>query len=157
MSPLRRRAGTGLAPLEPAPKVADLPRPLLSHGARYLGTLDGEEPVRERGLGRAGAARIQLSAEGVDVVRLGAAFRIPVGALASARDAETFPAPRVGPQGALVVRWHHDGRVLDSGFCLRRPTAPRGTPEPADGGRAQMKRTHRDWSRAVATITKEHR
>ncbi|GGF35853.1 hypothetical protein GCM10011519_06720 [Marmoricola endophyticus] len=156
MRGLRGRRAPALAPLEPAPKVADLPHPLLQGAGRYLGTVAGDRRLRDHGLGRAGSARIQLSEDGVDVVRLGAAFRIPAAGLTSARDAESFPAGGVGPQGALVLRWRHDGQVLDTGFCLQRPAARRGSPATADEGRADMQRTHREWSRAVAKIRKEH-
>ncbi len=134
------RGGPALPPLTPAPKVADLPEPLVRNGCRYLGTLAGGQRVRSKGLGSAGSARIQVSPEGVDVVRLAGSFRIPVTSLRSAREAAEFDGS-VGPPGALVIRWEHGEQVLDSGFRLQ-----------VDVGSAAA--IHRSWTRSVHKIAR---
>jgi hypothetical protein len=137
------RGGPTLPPLAPAPKVAELPTPIERHGCRYLGTVAGDQRVRARSLGSAGSARIQVSAEGVDVVRLAGSFRIPVTALRSARDAAEFDGKSAGPQGALVIRWEHGERVLDSGFRLQLA---------AEGSAAEV---HRRWARSVNKVVRD--
>lgn len=145
------RRGPALAPLAPAPKVADLPEPLLRHGGRYLGTLSGEERVRTRGLGSVSAARIQLSEEGVDVIRLAGSFRIPADELRSARGTMEFASAPTGAQGALVIRWQHGETVLDTGFRLEGDAV-----RERSGARRVTGGTHREWSRAVARIGRSH-
>ena len=119
----RLRAGPrhDLPPLVDAPKVADLPALLLDSGARYLGTYVAgglEERVGARGLRAQGSARLRLSEEGLDVVRLAGAFRVPAAALRGARRTDTVAGRPVPPNGALVVTWRHGDLVLDTAFRL---------------------------------------
>ena len=159
LSSLRAGRGPALAPLTPAPRVADLPDPVLRHAGRYLGTVAGGVRVRARGLGSAGAARIQLSEEGVDVIRLAGSFRIPTSELRSARGTmELAPlTPPTGGRSVLVIRWEHDETVLETGFRLEgdavreRDKARRGSGTDRFG-----EGTHREWSRAVAKIGRSH-
>jgi hypothetical protein len=102
------RDGPDLPPLPEGPKVRDLPEARLGAAGKYLGTTSGGQKVRARGLGGSGSVRIQLSDEALDVVRMGAPFRIPVTALQGARHAEN----------ALVVVWRHGGQVLETTFGL---------------------------------------
>ncbi|MDQ6641941.1 MAG: hypothetical protein M3Y66_05535 [Actinomycetota bacterium] len=131
-----------LPPLPAMPKVAKLPQPLEQSGCRYLGTVTDGRRVRVRSLGSAGTARIQVSGEGVDVVRLAGSFRIPVTALGSARDEAEFDGKRVDGHGALVIRWEHGERVLDSGFRL----------QVTQGG---ARETHRRWARTVQNVARK--
>jgi hypothetical protein len=132
----------GLPPLPAMPRVADLPEPIEQSGCRYLGTVVGDDRVRARGLGSAGTARIQVSGEGVDVVRLAGSFRIPVTALRSARDEAEFAGKPAGTHGALVIRWQHGAHLLDSGFRLQVPA----------GSAAE---THRRWTRTVKKVARK--
>jgi hypothetical protein len=138
------RGGPALPPLTALPRVADLPEPILRDGCRYLGTLAGARRVRSRGLGSASSARIQLSGEGVDVVRLAGSFRIPATALRSARDEPGF-AGRAGE--ALVIRWEHGEQVLDTGFRLQSP----------GGGGTNEKADLRRWTRSVEKVGRRTR
>jgi hypothetical protein len=103
-----RRGGPELPPLPAAPKISDLPDARLQSSGRYLGTTIDGATVKARELGGRGSVRLLLSDEALDVIRVGAAFRIPVTALRGARhEGETF-----------VVRWAHGGKVLDTAFQL---------------------------------------
>ncbi len=142
----RPGSGPQLPQLPSMPSVKDLPEPVERNGARYLGTLDGGRRVRARGLGPTGSARIQLSFDGVDVVRLAGSFRIPVPALRSARESLEFAGKDVAEPGALVLRWEHGGSILDTGFRLQ-PVEVRGA-----GGKqraATPAEVQRRWTRAV--------
>lgn len=128
------------------PSVKDLPEPVERNGARYLGTLDGERRVRARGLGPAGSARIQLSTDGVDVVRLAGSFRIPLSALRSARESLEFDGQELREPGALVLRWEHGGTPLETGFRLQ-PVEVAGA-----GGKQRAPipaEVQRRWTRSV--------
>ncbi|MGI9156038.1 MAG: hypothetical protein ACR2FG_05295 [Marmoricola sp.] len=127
-------------PLTPMPPVAELPAPLQQSGCRYLGTVSGEARVRVRGLGSAGQARIQVSTEGVDVVRLAGSFRIPGSSLRSARDQAEFDGKVAGPHGALVIR--HGEQLLDSGFRLQADTYDSAA------------QAHRNWARSVSRVAR---
>ena len=73
-----------LPPLVEAPAVADLPEPKLISGGRYFGTTvsgDWLDRVVARGLGARSSCRLNLSGEGLDVIRLAGSFRIPAAAL----------------------------------------------------------------------------
>ncbi|QWC85243.1 hypothetical protein KLP28_00110 [Nocardioidaceae bacterium] len=150
MTPLPwRRDRHGLPPLAECPKVADLPEPKLSAGARYLGTelaSDATARVADHGLGGAGSCRLNLSAEALDVVRLAGAFRIPA---ASVRGAVGHRSD--SPQAhRFAVRWQHGEHHLTTRFELS-PVKPAAgsTKKTADRG-AQP------WVRALSKIAKEN-
>jgi hypothetical protein len=103
------RRGPEIPPLPEAPRVSDLPDARLDSSGRYLGTTTGEGNVTAHGLGRRGSVRVRLSEEALDVVRLGAPFRIPVAALRGARQ----------DGDVLVVRWAHGEQVLETAFRLK--------------------------------------
>ena len=156
MTPLPwRRDRHGLAPLAECPRVADLPEPRLSGGARYLGTelsARGGRPegirVADHGLGGAGSCRLSLSDEALDVVRLAGAFRIPAASLRGA----TGDRGSSGSPGArrFAVRWEHGEHHLTTRFELSpvKPV-PGSTKKAVDRG-AQP------WVRALSKIAKEN-
>ncbi len=137
----RRSHRHDIPELVPAPAVADLPAARLQAGARYFGTTtsgDWLDRVVARGLGARSTARLSLSAEGLDVIRLAGSFRIPADALRGARHDQGIAGKVVPPHGLLVVTWQHGDYLLDTGFRL-------------DGADA-----HSVWVRSVGKIVKEH-
>ena len=132
-----RRGGPELPPLVEAPRIADLPEAVLQSGAKYLGTTLGGERVTARGLGSRGSARLVLSDQALDVVRMAGPFRIPLTALRGARDDE----------GQLVVSWQHGEHVLETTLQLSvDKTAP-------PGSSAAKQRT---WVRKIGKLSRKH-
>ena len=114
---LFRRASDGIAELVPIPPIAELPPAKLQASARYLGTLDTEgRRVIGHSLSARSAARLSLSAEAIDVVRIAGSFRIRTEALQGARADRQFGGKPV--DDLLVIRWQHDGRDWETGFRL---------------------------------------
>ncbi len=151
----RSRAGRhDLPPLPEAPAVADLPEARLQAGARYFGTtVSGNwlERVTARGLGARSTARLVLSADGLDVVRMAGSFRIPVGALRGARHDQGIAGKVVPPHGLLVVTWQHGEHTLDTGFRLEPPP-------PAGGGAApNVTEVHNQWVRSISKLVRDHK
>ncbi|RYU11206.1 hypothetical protein [Nocardioides iriomotensis] len=138
-----------LPPLVEVPPVAELPEARLTGGARYFGTTvagDWLDRVVARGLGARSQARLNLSAEGLDVVRLAGSFRIPAAAVRGARHDQGIAGKVVPPHGLLVVTWEHGDLTLDTGFRLTdEAVADRGTTE-----------AHNAWVRAISKLTKEN-
>lgn len=124
-----------------APKVDDLPPAKLQAGGRYFGTAisgAGGERVVARGLGARSNARISLSAEALDVIRLAGSFRIPADALRGARRGQGIGGGKaVPPDGLLVVTWQHGDYRLETGFRLNNTSAYDG------------------WVRSIGKIVKE--
>jgi hypothetical protein len=146
----RKRARRhGLPPLVQAPPVADLPPARLQAGARYFGTtVSGSwlDRVVAHGLGARSSARISLSAEGLDVIRLAGSFRIPAEALRGARHDQGIAGKVVPPHGLLVVTWAHGDHLLDTGFRLTdENVAEKGTTE-----------AHNQWIRALSKMAREN-
>ena len=138
-----------LPPLVPAPTVAELPAAKLEAGARYFGTTvsgDWLDRVVAQGLGPRSMARLRLSTEGLDVIRVGGSFRIPVEALRGARSDQGVAGKVVPPQGVLVVTWKHGDLVLDSGFRLEPPP-----------DRPRVSDTHSDWIRSISKLVRDHK
>ena len=135
MAPLLRRRGPRFAPLVPVPPVAELPPAKLQSAARYLGTLD-EQGARVVGqsLAARSAARLSLSAEALDVVRVAGSFRIPASALRGASTAERFAGKPV--RDLLLVRWAHGEHRWETGFRLEPSKAldRRATTRPPEVG-----------------------
>ncbi len=131
------------------PAVADLPSAKLSGGARYFGTTvsgDWLDRVVARGLGARSTARLSLSTEGLDVVRLAGSFRIPADSLRGARHDQGIAGKVVPPHGLLVVTWQHGEYLLDTGFRLTdQAVADKGVTE-----------AHNEWIRSISKIAKEH-
>jgi hypothetical protein len=144
----RRRARKhDLPPLVAAPSVADLPEPKLVGGARYFGTTvadDWLDRVVAHGLGARSTCRLNLSAEGLDVIRLAGSFRIPASALRGARHDQGIAGKVVPPHGLLVVTWQHGDLTLDTGFRLTdEVVADRGVTE-----------AHNAWVRSISKMAK---
>jgi hypothetical protein len=137
----RRGAKHDLPPLLETPPVAELPEPKLIAGARYFGTTvagDWLDRVVARGLGARSTCRLNLSGEGLDVIRLAGSFRIPVTALRGARRDQGIAGKVVPPSGVLVVTWQHGDLTLDTGFRLDDPDK------------------HNDWVRSISKMAKEN-
>lgn len=121
MGLLRKRAPR-FPTLVPVPPMAELPPARLQAAARYLGTLtvpdDGGKAERVVGqsLAAKSAARLSLSAEALDVVRIAGSFRIPVTALQGASSGERFSGKAV--PDLLLVRWSHGDHRWQTGFRM---------------------------------------
>ena len=135
MAPLLRRRGPRFAPLVPVPPVAELPPAKLQSAARYLGTLDEQgDRVVGQSLAARSAARLSLSTEALDVVRVAGSFRIPASALRGASTAERFGGKPV--RDLLLVRWAHGEHRWQTGFRLEPSKAldRRAATQPPDVG-----------------------
>ncbi len=155
----RRRAGRhDLPPLVPVPAVADLPPAKLQGGGRYFGTTvsgDWLDRVAARGLGARSSCRLNLSTEGLDVVRLAGSFRIPATAIRGARHDQGIAGKVVPPHGLLVVTWQHGDLLLDTGFRLTELSgaADAGTRTAPDKSVTEM---HNTWIRTIGKMAKEN-
>lgn len=141
-----------LPELVAAPKVDDLPPAKLQAGARYFGTTvsgDWLDRVVVRGLGARSTARLSLSQEGLDVIRLAGSFRIPTAALRGARHDQGIAGKVVPPHGLLVVTWEHGNYLLDTGFRLTGDKLEHGAS-------ADTTDAHNVWVRSISKIAKEH-
>lgn len=145
-----------MPPLVPLPPIPDLPPAKLQASARYLGTVtvptDGQpsERVIGQSLSAKSAARLSLSTEALDVVRIAGSFRIPVAALRGARLGEHFHGKPVSE--LLVVRWEHEGVEWETGFRLDAARSVR------DAAKAQLGKgkalAHPEVNTWVRTISK---
>ena len=144
----RRAAKHDLPPLEHPPSVRDLPDAKVGGGARYVGTTvagDWLDRVVARGLGARSVCRLNLSPEGLDVIRMAGSFRIPAAALRGARHDQGIAGKVVPPHGLLVVTWEHGDYMLDTGFRLTdEVVADRGVTE-----------AHNAWIRSISKLVKE--
>jgi hypothetical protein len=149
----RRGRKHDLPALVPAPAVADLPTAKLQAGGRYFGTTvsgDWLDRVVAHGLGSRSMARLHLSAEGLDVIRVGGSFRIPATELRGARHDQGIAGKVVPPHGVLVVTWQHGNLTLDSGFRLEPPTDGQGSAAPAT-----VTETHNRWVRTISKMARD--
>jgi hypothetical protein len=157
---LFRHASDGIPDLVPLPPVAELPPAKLQASSRYLGTFtlaaEGEKSIRVIGhsLSARSAARLSLSTEALDVVRIAGSFRIPVASLRGARGATEFAGKPVAD--LLVVRWDHEGRLWETGFRLDPARSVR------DAAKAQLGRTRAvvqpevgTWVRTISKMTRD--
>lgn len=142
MGLFRRSSRGGIEDLVPIPAVAELPPARLQASARYLGTLDevtGETVIGQT-LSVRSAARLSLSKEALDVVRVAGSFRIPTAALRGARAEERFAGKAV--PDLLLVRWAHGEGQWATGFRMEPMKSVRGSgsvPVVADWVRAISK------------------
>ncbi len=146
-----------LPALVPAPAVADLPAAKLQAGARYFGTTvsgDWLDRVVTRGLGARSSARLSLSAEGLDVIRLAGSFRIPAEALRGAGHVQGIAGKVVPPHGLLVVTWQHGDHLLDTGFRLTGQAV--AGPSTGAGHPKGVTEAHNIWIRSISKLAKEH-
>lgn len=103
--------------LVPIPPIAELPPARMQMSARYLGTLDEQgEKVIGAGLAARSSARLSLSNEALDVVRLAGSFRIRTDALRGASTGDRFGSKPV--TDLLLVRWAHGEHRWETGFRL---------------------------------------
>jgi hypothetical protein len=152
----RRARRHDLPPLVPAPPVAELPPAKLQAGARYFGTTVGGDwldRVVAHGLGARSGARLSLSAEGLDVIRLAGSFRIPAAAVRGARHDQGIAGKVVPPHGVLVVSWEHGGHLLDTGFRLE-PPRPAGK---GNGAPPSTTELHNQWVRALSKMARDNK
>ena len=153
---LFRRASDGIAELVPIPPIAELPPAKLQASGRYLGTLDSEgRRVIGHSLSARSAARLSLSAEAIDVVRIAGSFRIRTEALLGARSDRQFGGKPVAD--LLVIRWRHDGRDWESGFRLDPAKSVR------DVAKAQLGKNSGPaqpevgaWVRTISKLARSH-
>jgi hypothetical protein len=151
----RRSTRHDLPPLPAAPPVSELPPAKLQAGARYFGTTVGGDwldRVVTHGLGTRSGARLVLSSEGVDVIRLAGSFRIPAAALQGARHDQGIAGKVVPPHGVLVITWRHGDLTLDTGFRLEPPRPDdKGTNVPT------VTELHNQWVRAISKMARDNK
>jgi hypothetical protein len=141
-------------PLVPIPPIADLPPAKLQASARYLGTLDASgERVVGHSLAARSQARLSLSAEALDVVRIAGSFRIPTVALRGARTAQHFKGKPVAE--LLVVRWENDGHDWETGFRLDAARSVRDAAKAQLGQRkAAVRPDVGTWVRTISKLAR---
>ncbi|MET3963701.1 hypothetical protein ABIE44_003635 [Marmoricola sp. OAE513] len=147
---LFRRAADGVPKLIEIPKVSELPPAKLNSAARYLGTVDADgQRVIGQTLAAKSSARLSLSTEALDVVRMAGSFRIPVSALRGATKADQFLGKSV--PDLLVVRWVYEGNDWRTGF---RMEASRTLKDAAKkkGGTAVPQTD--DWVRTISKLSR---
>jgi hypothetical protein len=152
----------GLPPLVPIPPIPELPPAKLQASARYLGTFTvaSDSAPAERVVGHSLAARSQarlsLSAEALDVVRIAGSFRIRTEALHGARTATHFggkPAAEL-----LVVRWDHGGHQWETGFRLDPARSVRDAAKAQLGQGAPVVRPDVGaWVRTISKLARGNR
>jgi hypothetical protein len=161
MAPLFRGRGRGakVPPLVPIPPIADLPPAKMQASARYLGTLtvpaDGGsgERVVGQSLAARSAARLSLSAEALDVVRIAGSFRIRTTALRGARTATQFGGKPVSD--LLLVRWEHEGHEWETGFRLDPARTVRDAAKaPLAGGKGAKQPDAGAWVRTISKLVR---
>lgn len=151
---LFNRSAPKVPPLVPIPPIPDLPPAKLQASARYLGTVDSAGvKVVGQSLAAKSAARLSLSAEALDVVRIAGSFRITPAALRGARAGEQFAGKPV--RDLLVVRWVHDGDDWESGFRMEAARSVK------DAAKAQLGTTRAPvrpevdaWVRALSKLAR---
>ncbi|MFE3517392.1 hypothetical protein [Streptomyces sp. NPDC059166] len=116
----RERLQSALPELPVTPEgFADGEKLLTLTGRYHASTTAGQwlDRIVAHGLGTRSRVELTLTAEGLDVVRPGAAdFFVPADALRGAR-LEKALAGKVLPEGGLlVITWEHGGTPIDSGF-----------------------------------------
>jgi hypothetical protein len=161
MAPLfKRRADRGVPPLVPIPPIAELPPAKMQASARYLGTFDDSgDRVVGRSLSARSAARLSLSAEALDVVRIAGSFRIGVSSLRGARTAEQFHGKPV--TDLLLVRWAHEGHLWETGFRLDPARSVRDAAKaPLAGGKAAAQSAAQPdpaaWVRTISKLARNN-
>lgn len=149
------RSDPKVPPLVPIPPIADLPPAKLQASARYLGTFD-PDGVRVVGqsLSARSAARLSLSAEALDVVRIAGSFRIVPEALRGAKTANQFGGKPV--TDLLIVRWTHAGNEWESGFRLDAARSVRDAAKAQLGkGKSTTQPEVGAWVRTLSKLARE--
>jgi hypothetical protein len=152
-----RRASSRIPPLVPIPPVAELPPAKLQASARYLGTVDAEgQKVVGHSLSAKSSARLSLSAEALDVVRIAGSFRIRNDALRGARAGERFAGKPV--RDLLLVRWAHDGEDWETAFRMEAASSVRDAAKAQLAGGTGAVRPEVDaWVRSISKIARGNR
>lgn len=157
-----RRAPSKIPPLVPIPPIAELPPAKLQASARYLGTVtvprDGGEGERVIGhsLSARSSARLSLSAEALDVVRIAGSFRIRSDALRGARAGERFAGKPV--RDLLLVRWSHDSEDWETAFRMEAASSVRDAAKAQLAGGTGAVRPEVDaWVRSISKIARGNR
>jgi hypothetical protein len=141
-------------PLVPIPPISQLPPAKLQASARYLGTLDesGERVVGQT-LSAKSAARLSLSAEALDVVRIAGSFRIPVASLRGARAADRFRGKAV--RDLLLIRWAHEGHDWETGFRMEAARSVKDAAKAQLGSKQAAIRPEVDaWVRSISKLSR---
>ena len=136
----REKLQSGLPELATTPDGYEDGETLLTLTGRYHGsTTAGQwlDRIVAHGLGARSRAELTLTAQGLDVVRPGAAgFFVPAGALREARLDKALAGKVLPEGGLLVLTWAHGGTLIDSGF------------------RSDHAAEHRAWADAVNNLTR---
>jgi hypothetical protein len=148
------RKSAKVPPLVPIPPITELPPAKMQASARYLGTIDADgERVIGQSLSAKSAARLSLSAEALDVVRIAGSFRIAVSALRGARTGDHFAGKPV--RDLLLVRWAHEGFDWETAF---RMDAARSVRDAAKaqlaGGTGAVKPEVDAWVRTISKLAR---
>lgn len=153
---LFRRASDGVPPLIGIPKVSELPPSKMNSAARYLGTVDADgQRVIGQALSAKSSARLALSAEALDVVRIAGSFRIPLSALRGATNADSFLGKPVAD--LLVIRWVHEGNDWQTGFRLEASRTVKAVAKEQKKNQARRATTVpqvNDWVRTISKISR---
>lgn len=116
----RGRLQSGLPGLASTPDgFADGEKLLTLTGRYHASTTAGQwlDRIVAHGLGTRSRVELTLTAQGLDVVRPGAAdFFVPAAALREARLDKALAGKVLPEGGLLVVTWEHGGTLIDSGF-----------------------------------------
>ncbi len=143
-------------PLVPVPDHDG--EPTLTADGRYIGTTvsgDWLDRVLAQGLGVRGGCRLELSEDGVDVLRERGSFRIPATALRGARHDQGIAGKVVPPHGLLVLTWQHGDLLLDTGFRLSDSSGPHGATAPPGTDRS-VTAAHDHWIQTISKLAKEN-
>lgn len=152
-----RRASSRIPPLVPIPPIAELPPAKLQASARYLGTVDGDgQKVVGHSLSAKSSARLSLSAEALDVVRIAGSFRIRHDALRGARAGDRFAGKPV--RDLLLVRWTHEGNDWETAFRMEAASSVRDAAKAQLAGGTGAVRPEVDaWVRSISKIARGNR
>ncbi|WP_329226681.1 hypothetical protein OHB07_06270 [Streptomyces sp. NBC_00111] len=116
----RGRLQSGLPELATTPAgFADGERLLTLTGRYHASTTAGQwlDRIVAHGLGTRSRVELTLTAQGLDVVRPGAAdFFVPAAALREARLDKALAGKVLPEGGLLVITWAHGDQLIDSGF-----------------------------------------
>ncbi|MEU9059298.1 hypothetical protein AB0D13_10590 [Streptomyces sp. NPDC048430] len=111
---------SGLPELTTTPEgFADGEKLLTLTGRYHASTTAGQwlDRIVAHGLGTRSRVELTLTAQGLDVVRTGAAdFFVPAAALREARLDKALAGKVLPEGGLLVITWEHGDRLIDSGF-----------------------------------------
>ncbi|WP_406150710.1 hypothetical protein [Streptomyces sp. NBC_01012] len=98
---------------------ADGEKLLTLTGRYHASTTAGQwlDRIVAHGLGTRSRVELTLTAQGLDVVRPGAAdFFVPAAELREARTDKALAGKVLPEGGLLVITWAHGGKLIDSGF-----------------------------------------